>query len=120
MPPLPAKGECAIIEAAAHPQAPTLWVHTHQGYDDEIEPARIEGASIAVGHGYAEYAAPRLARERLEAQAAMTQVAHHGNENSDSAPACRDQESGRVGLSIKGQINGNAAARFESGQAADG
>src|ERR1700685_3417954 len=115
MPPLPAKGECAIIEAAAHPQAPTLWVHTHQGYDDEIEPARLDGASIAVGHGYAEYAAPRLARERLEAQAAVPQGAHPRHENPTPAPARRHQESGRVGLPIKGQINGDASARFESG-----
>ena len=77
VPPVTPEGERTIVEAAAHPQAPAPRVDAHQRHDDEIEPARADGAAVrgAVRDRDAEHAAPRLARQRVEAQAPMAQVA---------------------------------------------
>ncbi len=109
----------SIVESAAHPQAPALRIHTHQGDDDEIKPSgRRSGRKLHRGDGDAESAAPGPALERVEADAAVTPVDDDRHEDAHAAAARGGDQGAGVGFTVEGQVQRDALAGAEHGAAA--
>jgi len=120
--PVAPEGERAIVEPAAHAEAPAPAIDTHERHDDEAEPTRGDGAAARGGmwNRDAEHAAARLAGQGVETQAGVAPALDHGHIDAHAPPPCRDQERGGVRLSIEGQVDRHPGSRLERGQAGDG
>ena len=68
----------------------------------------------------AERAAPRPARQGLKTQAPVAQVDDDRNENADATAARGEQQRGRIGFAVEGQIGSDPGACLESCQSSDG
>jgi len=115
------EAERAIVEAAAHPQPPAAHIDADRRHDDEVEPSRTQSPAVrdAVRNGNTEGRATRPAFEGVEAQAAMSEIDHHGNVEPDAATPCGGDERARVGLAVERKINGHPGAALERGQMGD-
>ena len=68
----------------------------------------------------AEGAATRLTRQGMKAQTPVAQVDDDRNEHADPAALGGEQQRGRIGFAVEGQIGSDPGACLESWQPGDG